>query len=148
MKNSFSLRAAYNKDKALNLNFNNNTVTQIDGDEIIVGMGYRIKNVSLKCKMGEKLTKFQGDINIKADVGFRDNLTMIRSYGIADEINNTQITGGQNLTTIKFLVDYSLNKNLLTSFYFDYNKSKFAISTTFPRTAINSGISLRYIIGN
>ena len=148
MKNSFSLRAAYNKDKALNLNFNNNTVTQIDGDEIIVGMGYRIKNVSLKFKMGEKLTKFQGDINIKADVGFRDNLTMIRSYGIADDINNTQITGGQNLTTIKFLVDYSLNKNLLTSFYFDYNKSKFAISTTFPRTAINSGISLRYIIGN
>jgi cell surface protein SprA len=75
-------------------------------------------------------------------------LTVIRSYGFTDDIENNQITGGQNLTNIKLLVDYSLNKNLLTSFYFDYNKSKFAISTTFPRTAINSGISLRYIIGN
>ncbi len=148
MKNSFSVRAAFNKDKALNLNFNNNTVTEINGEEIVVGLGYRIKNVRLKFKTGEKITSFQGDINIKADLGFRDNLTVIRSYGFTDDIENNQITGGQNLTNIKILVDYSLNKNLLTSFYFDYNKSKFAISTTFPRTAINSGISLRYIIGN
>ena len=148
MKNSFSIRAAYNKDKALNLNFNNNTVTEINGDEIVLGLGYRIKNVKMKFKMGEKQTTFQGDINFKADLGFRDNLTIIRSYGATDDLQNNQITGGQNLTTIKFLVDYSLNKNLLTSFYFDYNKSKFAISTTFPRTAINSGISFRYIIGN
>jgi cell surface protein SprA len=148
MKNSFSVRAAFNKDKALNLNFNNNTVTEINGEEIVVGLGYRIKNVRLKFKTGEKITSFQGDINIKADLGFRDNLTVIRSYGLTNDIENNQITGGQNLTNIKILVDYSLNKNLLTSFYFDYNKSKFAISTTFPRTAINSGISLRYIIGN
>ncbi|MEN8123558.1 MAG: cell surface protein SprA [Bacteroidota bacterium] len=148
MKNSISLRAAYNKDKALNLNFNNNTVTENNGSEIIVGMGYRIKNVSLKFKTGNKETKFLGDINFKADFGLRDNLTQIRSYGISDEVNNDQITGGQNLITFKFLADYSLNKNLLTSFYFDYNKSKFAISTTFPRTSINGGISIRYIIGN
>ncbi len=148
MKNSFSIRAAYNKDKALNLNFNNNTVTEINGNEIIVGMGYRIKNVVMKFKTGTKVTKFQGDINFKADIGIRDNLTKIRSYGISDDLVNNQITGGQNLMTMKFLVDYSLNKNLLTSFYFDYNKSKFAISTTFPRTSINSGISVRYIIGN
>lgn len=148
MKNSFSMRAAYNKDKALNLNFNNNTVTEINGDEIVLGLGYRIKNVKMKFKMGEKQTTFQGDVNFKADLGFRDNLTIIRSYGATDDIQNNQITGGQNLTTIKFLVDYSLNKNLLTSFYFDYNKSKFAISTTYPRTAINAGISFRYIIGN
>ncbi len=148
MKNSISLRAAYNKDKALNLNFNNNTVTENIGNEIIVGMGYRIKNVSMKFKTGTKITKFQGDINFKADLGIRDNLTQIRSYGISDDINNDQITGGQNLISFKFLADYSLNKNLLTSFYFDYNKSKFAISTTFPRTSINGGISIRYIIGN
>ncbi len=148
MKNSISLRAAFNKDKALNLNFNNNTVTENNGSEIIVGMGYRIKNVSMKFKTGTKITKFQGDINFKADLGIRDNLTQIRSYGISDDVNNDQITGGQNLISFKFLVDYSLNKNLLTSFYFDYNKSKFAISTTFPRTSINGGISIRYIIGN
>ncbi len=148
MKNSFSLRAAYNKDKALNLNFNNNTVTEITGNEIIVGLGYRIKNVIMQFKTGNSKTKFQGDINFKADIGIRDNLTTIRAFGISDDIDNNQITGGQNLISFKFLADYSLNKNLLASFFFDYNKSKFAISTTFPRTSINGGISIRYIIGN
>ncbi|MCK5637786.1 MAG: hypothetical protein KAH67_03685, partial [Flavobacteriaceae bacterium] len=148
MKNSFSLRAAYNMDKALNLNFNNNTVTEVSGNEIILGLGYRIKNVVMKFKTGERTTKFQGDINFKADLGIRDNVTVIRAYGIENDIDNNQITGGQNLISFKFLADYSLNKNLLASFFFDYNKSKFAISTTFPRQSINGGISIRYIIGN
>jgi cell surface protein SprA len=148
MKNSFSLRAAYNKDKALNLNFNNNTVTEIAGNEVILGLGYRFKDVRMKFKTGESTTSFRGDINIKADLGIRDNLTTIRAYGLNDDLNNDQITGGQNLVSFKLLIDYSLNKNLLTSFFFDYNKSKFAISTTYPRQSINGGISVRYIIGN
>jgi len=150
LKNSFSLRAAYNKDKVLNLNFNNNTITEISGNELVVGLGYRIKNVIMKFKTGSSggSTKFQGDINFKADLGIRDNLTVIRAFGISDDLQNDQVTGGQNLVSFKFLADYSLNKNLLASFFFDYNKSRFAISTTFPRTSINGGISIRYIIGN
>jgi cell surface protein SprA len=150
LKNSLSVRAAFNKDKALNLNFNNNSVTEVSGEEIVVGMGYRIQNVKMKFKRGSGggSTTFQGDINLKMDVGIRDNITIIRPYGIEDTVNNNQITGGQNLISVKFLADYSLNKNLLTSFFFDYNSSKFAISTTYPRTSINGGISVRYIIGN
>ncbi len=148
LKNSFSLRAAYNKDKALNLNFNNNTITEVSGNEIVLGLGYRVKNVRMKFKSGTSTTTFQGDINIKADLGIRDNLTVIRAFGLTDDIDNDQITGGQNLISFKFLADYSLNKNLLASFFFDYNNSKFAISTTYPRTSINGGISIRYIIGN
>ena len=150
LKNSFSVRAAFNKDKALNLNFNNNTVTEIWGEEIVLGMGYRIQNVKMKFKTGSGggSTTFQGDINLKFDLGIREDLTVVRAYGIDNEIENDQITGGQSLLSFKFLADYSLNKNLLTSFYFDYNNSKFAISTTYPRTSINGGISVRYIIGN
>ncbi len=150
LKNSLSVRAAFNKDKALNLNFNNNTVTEVSGEEIVLGMGYRIKNVKMKFKTGSGggSTTFQGDINLKLDMGIRENLTIVRAYGIEDEIDNDQITGGQNLVSFKFLADYSLNKNLLTSFFLDYNNSKFAISTTYPRTSINGGISVRYIIGN
>ena len=150
LKNSFSLRAAYNRDKALNLNFNNNTVTEVAGEEVVMGLGYRIRNVRMKFKMGSGggSTTFQGDVNLKLDVGIRDNLTTVRAYGIDEDINNDQITGGQSLLSVKFLADYSLNKNLLASFFFDYNNSKFAVSTTFPRTSINGGISVRYIIGN
>ena len=104
----------------------------------------------MKFKMGSGggSTTFQGDVNLKLDVGIRDNLTTVRAYGIDEDINNDQITGGQSLVSVKFLADYSMNKNFLASFFFDYNNSKFAVSTTFPRTSINGGISVRYIIGN
>ena len=150
MKNSFSIRAAYNKDKVLNLNFNNNTVTEVFGNEVILGLGYRIKDVRMKFSTGKgnTSTTFRGDINIKADLGVRDNLTVIRAFDTTSDFENDQITGGQNLISFKFLADYSLNKNLLASFFFDYNKSTFAVSTTYPRTAITGGISIRYIIGN
>lgn len=150
LKNSFSLRAAFNKDKALNLNFNNNTVTEVAGEELVLGMGYRIRDVKMKFKTGSGggSTTFQGDVNLKFDLGIRENITIVRPYGIGDDVDNNQITGGQSLLSIKFLADYSLNKNLLASFFFDYNNSKFAISTTYPRTSINGGISVRYIIGN
>ncbi len=148
MKNSLSIRAAYNKDKIINLNVSNNSITEIRGSEVVIGLGYRFKNIRMKFKNGTRTTTFQGDINLKADIGIRNNLTVIRTYGITDDITNNQITGGQNLISFKFIADYSLNKNLLTSFYFDYNKSKFAISTTYPRLSINGGISVRYIIGN
>ena len=150
LKNSFSMRAAYNRDKALNLNFNNNTVTEVSGEELVVGMGYRIRDVRMKFKTGSGggSTTFRGDVNLKLDIGIRDNLTVVRAYGIDDAVDFDQVTGGQSLLSFKFLADYSLNKNLLTSFFLDYNNSKFAISTTYPRTSINGGISVRYIIGN
>ena len=144
MRNSFSLRAEVRKDKALNLNFNNNTLTEIRGIEYIVGLGYRFKDVRFKMKTGETTTTFKGDINLKADFGVRNNSTIIRSI----DINNNQITGGQKLISIKFIADYALNRSLLASFFYDQNSSQFLISTTFPRKSINAGISIRYTIGN
>jgi len=144
MKNSFSVSAQVKRDKTLNLNMNNNTVTEIRGKEYIVGLGYRFKDVKLKMKTGNTTTTFKGDINLKADFGLRDNSTVIRSI----DIDNNQVTGGQRLTSIKFTADYALNKNLLASFFYDQNSSRFLISTTFPRNSVNAGISFRYTIGN
>ncbi|MCF6347381.1 MAG: cell surface protein SprA [Flavobacteriaceae bacterium] len=144
MKNSFSVSAQVKRDKTLNLNMSNNTVTEIRGKEYIVGLGYRFKNVKFKMKTGNTTTTFKGDINLKADFGLRDNATVIRSI----DIDNNQITGGQRLVSFKFIADYTLNKNLLASFFYDQNSSRFLISTTFPRKSINTGISIRYTIGN
>ena len=144
MKNSFSVSAQLKRDKALNLNMNNNTVTEIRGKEYVLGLGYRFKNIKLKMKMGNSVTTFKGDINLKADFSLRDNSTVIRSI----DIENNQVTGGQKLISFKLLADYALNKNLLASFFYDHNSSRFLISTTFPRKSINAGISFRYTIGN
>ncbi len=144
MKNSVSFSGQINKDKGLTLNFNNNTITQISGTEFVIGLGYRIKDVKMKVNFGGKKTKLKGDLNLRADFSLRDNVTMIRAI---DE-DNDQVTGGQRLMAFKFFADYALTKSLTASFYFDQSSSRYAISTTFPRQSVSSGLSIRYILGN
>ena len=143
MKNSFSFRGEVKKDRTLTMNFNNSTLTDIAGTEYIFGLGYVFKNVKMNTRFTGKKTTLKGDINLRADISLRDNLTQIR---YVDEDNN-QISGGQRLFSIKFTADYILSKSLTASFYYNHQTSKFAISTTFPRQAINGGINIVYNLG-
>lgn len=144
MKNSVSFKAELKRDKSLNLNFNNNTLTEIHGKEYVFGIGYRIKDLQLRIKSGNGNTTYKGDLNFKADITIRDNLTVIRAL----DKDNNQVTGGQKIMAFKFLADYNLTKNMMASFFYDQNTSRFAISTTYPRKSISSGLSLRYAFGN
>ncbi|SDW26884.1 protein involved in gliding motility SprA [Lutibacter oricola] len=144
MKNSVSFSGRINTDRGLTLNFNNNTITQVKGTEYVVGLGYRIKDLPMSFNFGGKKTKIKGDLNLRADLSLRDNETIIRAI---DE-DNDQVTGGQRLLSLKFFADYALSRNLTASFYFDQSSSQYAISTTFPRQSISSGLSVRYILGN
>ncbi|MEO9571076.1 MAG: cell surface protein SprA [Polaribacter sp.] len=143
MRNSFSLRGEVKRDRTLTMNFNNSTLTDIKGTEYIFGMGYVFKDVKFNTRFTGKKQTLKGDINLRADVSLRDNLTQIRSV---DEDNN-QISGGQKLFSIKFTADYRLSSNLTASFYYNHQTSKYAISTTFPRQAINGGFNIIYNLG-
>jgi len=144
MKNSFSFAGRINKDRGLTLNFNNNTITQVKGVEYVIGLGYRIKDLAMKFRFGGDVTKLKGDLDLRADISLRDNETVIRAI---DEDNN-QVTGGQRLLSLKFFADYAISNNLTASFYFDQSSSRYAISTTFPRQSVSTGLSVRYILGN
>ena len=98
----------------------------------------------MKFRFGGKLTRLKGDLDLRADISLRDNKTFIRAI---DEDNN-QVTGGQKLLSLKVFADYAISKSLTASFYFDQSSSRYAVSTTFPRRSVNSGISIRYVFGN
>jgi cell surface protein SprA len=144
MKNSVSVLAEVRTDRILSLSFDNNLMTEQNGKEYTVGLGYRIKDVKFVTNIGGNKTRLKGDLNLKADVTLRDNITIIRNL----DIDNNQITSGQNLFSLKFTADYALSKNLNALFFYDHSFSKFAISTAFPQTTINSGFTLRYNFGN
>ncbi|WP_369048016.1 cell surface protein SprA [Tenacibaculum sp. UWU-22] len=141
---SLSFKGEIRKDRTLTLNFNNNTLTDIKGTEYVFGFGYRIKDVKVNTRFAGKKETLKGDINLRGDISLRDNITQIRSI----EIENNQITGGEKLFGFKFSADYNLNKNLTASFYYNHQTFNYAISTTFPRQAINAGINLTYNLGN
>ena len=143
MKNSFSMRGELKRDRTLTMNFNNSTLTDIKGTEYIFGFGYVFKDVKVKTSFTGKKQTLKGDINLRADVSLRDNLTLIRSVNS----ENDQISGGQKLFSIKFTADYRLNSNLTASFYYNHQTSRYAISTTFPRQSINAGFNFIYNLG-
>jgi len=144
MRNSMSILAEIRTDRTLSLSFDNNLMTEINGKEYTVGLGYRFKDVKFVTNIGGEKTRLKGDLNLKGDVTMRDNITIIRNL----ELDNNQITSGQNLFSIKFTADYALSKNLNTLFFYDHSFSKFAVSTAFPQTTINAGFTIKYNFGN
>ena len=144
MKNSLSFKGEIRRDRSLTLNFNNNTLTDVKGTEYVFGFGYKIRDVKFVTRFTGKKETLKGDINLRADISLRDNITLIRSV---DE-ENSQITGGENLFGLKFIADYNLSSNLTASLYYNHQTFKYAVSTTFPRQSINAGINIIYNLGN
>ncbi|MBT8301714.1 MAG: cell surface protein SprA, partial [Maribacter sp.] len=144
MKNSVSVLAEVSRDRALSMSFDNNLMTEINGQVYTLGLGYRFKDVKFVTNIGGNKTRLKGDLNLKGDISMRDNITIIRNL----DIDNNQVTSGQNLFSLKFTADYALSKNLNALFYYDHSFSKFAVSTAFPQTTINSGFTLTYNFGN
>ena len=143
MKNSFSFRGELKKDRTLTLNLNNGTLTDIMGTEYVFGLGYVFKDVKMRTSFTGKTQTLKGDINLRADISLRDNITLVRSI----DTDNDQISGGQKLFSIKFSADYRLNSNLTTSFFYNHQTSRYAISTTLPRQSINAGFNFIYNLG-
>jgi cell surface protein SprA len=148
LKNSFTLSGRINMDRAMTLNFNNNTLTQDNGKEYVIGLGYRFKDVPFNMRLQGKKMKFKGDLNLKLDVSLRDDLLMVRYFGEDENLENNQVTGGQKMFNLRFIADYNLTKNLQSGLYYVQDASRYAISTTYPRQSISAGISFKYNLGN
>ena len=144
MKNSMKILAEIQKDRRLFFSFDNNLLTEIKGNEYVIGLGYRFKDVKIRSKMAGPRQIITSDLNMKADISIRDNKTIIRYL----DLENNQVTAGQTIWGLKYTADYAFSKNLTGIFYFDYSFSEYAISTAFPQTSIRSGITLRYNFGN
>ena len=143
-KNSLKILAEMRRDRALSLSLDNSLLTEQSGNEYIVGMGYRLKDLRIRTNLGGRRVTLSGDLNLKADFSYRKNITLLRNL----EYDNNQVTAGQTLMSVKFSANYSLSKNLTSIFFYDHNFSEFAISTAFPQTSIRSGITIRYNFGN
>ena len=143
-KNSIKVLAEIRSERALSLSLDNDLLTESSGDEFSLGLGYRLKDLRFKTNFGGRRVTLKGDLNLKADVSYRNNITVLRNL----EYDNNQVTAGQKIMSIKFTADYALSKNLTSLFFYDHNFSEFAVSTAFPQTSIRSGFTVRYNFGN
>ena len=145
MKNSLNVRTEMKKDRSLSMSFDNNLLTEVQGLEYIVGLGYRFKDVIISSSLADNPTGIiKSDINMKIDFSYRNSKTIVRYL----DYENNQLGNGQNIWSAKLTADYSFSKNLTAIFFYDHSFSKPVISTSFPLTNIRAGFTLRYNFGN
>ncbi|MDO5655115.1 MAG: cell surface protein SprA [Flavobacteriaceae bacterium] len=144
LRNSMQLRAMYNKDRMISLSMSNYTLSEDYGDEFIFGFGYILRDVKMNMRYMGKRKTLQGDVNLRADLSMRDNEMRIRR--ILEDAS--QITGGQNIFSLKVEAQYLLSQNFNISLFYDQMMTKYKISTAFPLSTIRAGIRATFTFGN
>jgi cell surface protein SprA len=144
MKNNTSLKVEVKRDRMLNLSITNNQLTEMKGTEVVIGAGYIVKDLKLRfIRVGANRKPVQSNLELKLDFSLRDNQTVIRR--IFEDL--TQVTAGQNVYSIKLSADYQINSRITARLYYDQILSKFKTSNAFPTNNLNTGISIRFNLG-
>ncbi|MBX9449803.1 MAG: cell surface protein SprA [Taibaiella sp.] len=140
LANSLSLKITYNKSRTLSLSLVDYQVSETNSSEIMVGCGYRIQGLNMPFSIFG-VNRLENDINIKVDVGLRDDIT-VNSYMATETITATR---GQRVLTINPRIDYIINDALQIQLFFDRRQSIPYVQQTFPLTSTRAGVTLRYI---
>jgi len=132
---SLTTKFEYKKDKNSSLSLNNNQVTEVLGEEWVVGLGYKFKKVKLPFRNIEP-----SPINVQCKFSLRDNLTVIRKV-----VENTnQATAGQKVIAISASADYNMSRYLTLQLYYDQTLNTPKIATSYPTGNMSAGIRLRF----
>ena len=142
--NSLITKFELKRDRSLNMNFANIQLTEIRGNEVSVGTGYRFKDVKIPLNIGGKKTQLKSDLDLRSDVSLRQSKTIIRKA--SDQSN--QLTAGQYVITIKNSANYVVNERLNIRLFYDRVINHPYVSTSFVTQNTNAGISIRFTLAN
>jgi cell surface protein SprA len=149
-KNNIQTRIEYKKDRNLSLSFVGTQLTEVKGNEVVIGFGYRIPKFNLPTKVfGKKKKKTSGgggipvggnSLNLTADFSIRKNVTIVRK--MLEGIN--QPTAGLNVFSLKTGADYAVSERLNVRLFFETTSNTPVISTSYPTTNTQAGIAVRF----
>ena len=143
MKNSLSLKAEYRKQRNLALNVTSVQLTEGHTNELVIGAGYTIKDLSIfyKLKSGEQ-KKVSNDLKISVDVSYKDIKTLLRKV----EEGVTQASSGNKVLAIKVAADYVLSSKVNLQLYYDHQGTTPLISSSYPIRSDDFGISIKLML--
>ena len=141
-QNSFSANFQFKKSRTLTMSFSNNQLTEVNSHEIVVGTGFRIKDLSFSIKpiTGGNSRTIKNDLVLKLDLGFKRDKTILRRI---DE-NNNQVSAGQNKFNIYLTADYTFSQRLTAQVFFKHDMSDPFVSNSFKNSQTFAGITLRF----
>jgi len=142
MVNSFSFKAEYNRSRTLTMSFSDNQLTEVWLNEWVFGAGYRFKQLPIIVKVLGKRKKYKSDLNVRADVSIRDEMTILRNM----VENYNQLTAGQEAIAIKLNADYVLNERFNIRAFYEQNINAPKVSTTYLTSNTKIGVSVRFTL--
>jgi len=142
--NSLLSKIEIKTSRNLSLSFTNNQLTEVTSNEFIVGLGYRFKDVQFTVRPvgGGKRTKLKSDLNVKLDFSLKNNKTVLRR--IDEDVN--QISSGQRVISVNTSAEYMINQRFNVRLFFDKVINNPFISSQFPNSTTNGGITLRFTL--
>ncbi len=140
-KNNIQTRVEFKRDRNVSLTFAGVQVTEVKGNEITFGFGYRLPKFNLPFGLGGKKARTSGNsLNLTADFSARRNVTIIRR--LLEGVN--QPTAGLNVYSIKGAADYAVSERLNVRLFYEQTINTPVISTSYPTSNINTGVEIRF----
>jgi cell surface protein SprA len=141
--NSFLANFEMKRARSISFSFVDNQLTEVASNEIVVGVGYRIKNIRLNFSGllgGGSKTKTKSDLALKVDFSLRKNKTTLRR--VDQDIN--QISIGEQVININFTADYNLSQRFTIQFYFKKDINTPYVSNQYRTSNTSGGLALRF----
>lgn len=144
MKNSLTAKLEFRKQRVLTLNIASNQLLEATNNEWVVGVGYVLKDFDMILKLkGNKTKKVKNDLTLRLDFSFKDISTLLRKLDAPEE---TQATSGNKTVTIKFAADYVFSSKLNFKLFADYQSNSPYITTSYPMSNLNIGVSVKFML--
>ena len=139
--NDFETRVEIKSSRNLALSLSNNQLTEVLSNEMVFGLGYRFTKMDLIIKTKKSQKAYSNDLNLRADLSFRKNLTILRKIAEDEE----QLTAGTNNITLKTTADYMLSDRFQLRLYYDKVLNRPLVGS-FNTSTTNFGVSFRFTL--
>jgi cell surface protein SprA len=140
--NSLMTRFEYRNSRNIGISFANNQVTDVKTRDIIIGGGYRFKDLAFNLAQGGNTQRIQSDLVLRLDLNFRRNMTVLRKLVEGVDV----ISSGQNSLGINFSADYQVSPRVTMRLFYDRNVTNPYVSNQFKTSNTHAGFSFRFML--
>lgn len=123
------------------MSFVNNQLTEIIGSEIVIGIGYRIRNLALVISNvtgGGRISRSTSDLVMKLD------LDSVLTNHLAAYWRTKQSGVGQNKINIYVTADYMLNDRFNLQAFYRHDLNDPFVSNQFKNSMTHAGVTMRF----
>jgi len=125
------------------LNLSSTQLIETGSNEYVIGVGYLLKDFDVILRLkNDKQTKVKNDLKLSADFSYKDIKTLLRKV----EEDITQTSSGNKLFTMKVIADYVFSSKLNIQLFYDRQSSTPLISTSYPVSSSNFGVSFKFML--